>query len=175
MTSKIGLIIVHGFMNGTIKKYGYDQWSLTVNVHSFIYEHRSCMINDHRHRYEHQSCMINDHRYSHEYWTSMIIDHEHNYSWSMIVAMKCYWSYMISVDQWVISWPLLPTWSPLWNLGKFDHLGPLLTTLNVIWLQQARNLERCALKAAKLQHGKLKTLYTWLIPMRNAEYGKNRG
>ena len=32
--------------------------------------------------------------------------HEHNYSWSMIVAMKCYWSYMISVDQWVISWSL---------------------------------------------------------------------
>ena len=33
--------------------------------------------------------------------------HEHNYSWSMIVAMKCYWSYMISVDQWVISWSLI--------------------------------------------------------------------
>ena len=36
----------------------------------------------------------------------------------------------------------------------------------------ARNLEKCALKAAKLHHGKLKTLYTWLIPMRNAEYRK---
>ena len=35
--------------------------------------------------------------------------HEHNYSWSMIVAMKCYWSYMISVDQWVISWSLAKT------------------------------------------------------------------
>ena len=108
MTSKICLIIVHGFMNAAIKNYGYDQWSLTINVHSYIYEHRSCMINDHRYRYEHQSCMINDHRYSHEYWTSMIIDHEHNYSWSMIVAMKCCWSYMISVDQWVISWSLQP-------------------------------------------------------------------
>ena len=122
MTPKIGLIIVHGFMNATIKNYGYDQWSLTVNVHSFIYEHRSCMINDHRHRYEHQSCMINDHRFSHEHWSSMIIDHEHNYSWSMIVAMKCYWSYMISVDQWVISW----------SLGV---LGVLFITKNVqIWV-----------------------------------------
>ena len=92
MTSKICLIIVHGFMNAAIKNYGYDQWSLTINVHSYIYEHQSCMINDHRYRYEH--------------WSSMIIDHEHNYSWSMIVAMKCCWSYMISVDQWVISWPL---------------------------------------------------------------------
>ena len=27
-------------------------------------------------------------------------------------------------------------------------------------MKQARNLERCALKAAKLQHGKLKTLHT---------------
>ena len=116
MTPKIGLIIVHGFMNATIKNYGYDQWSLTVNVHSFIYEHRSCMINDHRHRYEHQSCMINDHRFSHEHWSSMIIDHEHNYSWSMIVAMKCYWSYMISVDQWVISWSLAPVWNQPWAL-----------------------------------------------------------
>ena len=106
MTPKIGLIIVHGFMNATIKNYGYDQWSLTINVHSYIYEHRSCMINDHRYRYEHQSCMINDHRFRHEHWSSMIIDHEHNYSWSMIVAMKCCWSYMISVDQWVISWTL---------------------------------------------------------------------
>ena len=64
------------------------------------------MINDHRYRYEHQSCMINDHRFRHEHWSSMIIDHEHNYSWLMIVAMKCCWSYMISVDQWVISWTL---------------------------------------------------------------------
>ena len=38
--------------------------------------------------------------------------------------------------------------------------------------KQARNLERCALKAEKLQHGKLKTLHTWLIPMRKAECGK---
>ena len=92
MTSKICLIIVHGFMNAAIKNYGYDQWSFTINVHSYIYEHQSCMINDYRYRYEH--------------WSPMIIDHEHNYSWSMIVAMKCCWSYMISVDQWVISWPL---------------------------------------------------------------------
>ena len=92
MTSKICLIIVHGFMNAAIRNYGYDQWSLKINVHSYIYEHQSCMINDHRYRYEH--------------WSSMIIDHEHNYSWSMIVAMECCWSYMISVDQWVISWPL---------------------------------------------------------------------
>ena len=41
--------------------------------------------------------------------------------------------------------------------------------------KQARNLERCALKAAKLQHGKLKALHTWLISMQNAECGKNRG
>ena len=30
--------------------------------------------------------------------------------------------------------------------------------------EQARNLERCALKAEKLQHGKLKYLYTDLSP-----------
>ena len=30
--------------------------------------------------------------------------------------------------------PLLLTGSPLWNLGMFDHFGPLPTTLNVIWL-----------------------------------------
>ena len=107
MTSKICLIIVHGFMNAAIKNYGYDQWSLTINVNSYIYEHQSCMINDHRYRYEHQSCMINDHRYRYEHWSSMIIDHEHNYSWSMIVAMKCCWSYMISVDHCIISWTLL--------------------------------------------------------------------
>ena len=41
-------------------------------------------------------------------------------------------------------------------------------------LEQARNLERCALKAAKLQHGKLKALHTWLISMRNAECGKDQ-
>ena len=46
-----------------------------------------------------------------------------------------------------------------------------------LWLmriprEQARNLRRCALKAAKLQHAKLKTLHTWLIPMRKAECGK---
>ena len=29
--------------------------------------------------------------------------------------------------------------------------------------KQAQNLRRCALKATKLQHGKLKTLHTWLI------------
>ena len=40
--------------------------------------------------------------------------------------------------------------------------------------KQARNLERCALKAAKLQHGKLKALHTWLISMRNAECGKDQ-
>ena len=40
--------------------------------------------------------------------------------------------------------------------------------------EQARNLERCALKAAKLQHGKLKALHTWLISMRNAECGKDQ-
>ena len=38
-------------------------------------------------------------------------------------------------------------------------------------LKQALNLERCALKAEKLQHGKLKNLYTDLSPCgkRNAE------
>ena len=68
------------------------QWSLTINVHSCIYEHTSCMINDHRNSYEH--------------WSSMIIDIDYD-SWrSMIVAMKCCWSYMISVDHCIISWPL---------------------------------------------------------------------
>ena len=107
MTPKIGLIIVHGFMNATIKNYGYDQWLLTINVHGHIYEHTSCMINDHRYRYEHWSSwsMIKGKTYEHR--SSMIINHKWHSSRSMIVAMKCRWSYMISVDQWVISWTLL--------------------------------------------------------------------
>ena len=32
--------------------------------------------------------------------------------------------------------PLLLTRSPLWNLGMFDHFGPLPTKLNVIWLKK---------------------------------------
>ena len=52
-----------------------------------------------------------------------------------------------------------------WPTGKVGRL-------DCFQLKQARNLERCALKAAKLQHGKLKTLHTWLIPIRNAECGK---
>ena len=92
MIFKIGLNIVHGFMNATFIDDSLYQWSLTINVHSCIYEHTSCMINDHRNSYEH--------------WSSMTIDIDYD-SWrSMIVAMKCCWSYMISVDQWVISWSL---------------------------------------------------------------------
>ena len=53
---------------------------------------------------------------------------------------------------------------PPWTKKKVNN-----TFLNI---EQARNLERCALKAAKLQHGKLKALHTWLISMRNAECGK---
>ena len=113
MIFKIGLNIVHGFMNATFIDDSYDQGSLTINVHSYIYEHTSCMINDHRNSYEHWSCMINDHRNSYEHWSSMIIDHNWH-SWrSMIVAMKCCWSYMISVDHCIILWTLLPnpkTW-----------------------------------------------------------------
>ena len=107
MTPKIGLIIVHGFMNATIKNYGYDQWLLTINVHGHIYEHTSCMINDHRYRYEHWSSwsMIKGKTYEHR--SSIIINHKWHSSRSMIVAMKCRWSYMISVDQWVISWTLV--------------------------------------------------------------------
>ena len=41
-----------------------------------------------------------------EHRSSMIINHKWHSSRSMIVAMKCRWSYMISVDQWVISWTL---------------------------------------------------------------------
>lgn len=93
MIFKIGLNIVHGFMNATFIDDSLYQWSLTINVHSCIYEHTSCMINDHRNSYEH--------------WSSMIIDIDYD-SWrSMIVAMKCCWSYMISVDHCIISWPLL--------------------------------------------------------------------
>ena len=93
MIFKIGLNIVHGFMNATFIDDSLCQWSLTINVHSCIYEHTSCMINDHRNSYEH--------------WSSMIIDIDYN-SWrSMIVAMKCCWSYMISVDHCIISWTLL--------------------------------------------------------------------
>ena len=75
MILKIGLNIVHGFMNATFIHNSYDQWSLTINVHSYIYEHTSCMINDHIYSYEHWSCMINDHRNSYDHWSSMIIDH----------------------------------------------------------------------------------------------------
>ena len=93
MIFKIGLNIVHGFMNATFIDDSLYQWSLTINVHSCIYEHTSCMINDHRNSYEH--------------WSSMIIDIDYD-SWrSMIVAMKCCWSYMISVDHCIISWPLV--------------------------------------------------------------------
>ena len=93
MIFKIDLNIVHGFMNATFIYDGYEQWSSTINVHSYIYEHTSCMINDHRNSYDH--------------WSSMIIDHNWHSNRSMIVAMECCWSYMISVDQWVISWSLL--------------------------------------------------------------------
>ena len=92
MIFKIDLNIVHGFMNATFIYDGYEQWSSTINVHSYIYEHTSCMINDHRNSYDH--------------WSSMIIDHNWHSNRSMIVAMECCWSYMISVDQWVISWSL---------------------------------------------------------------------
>ena len=106
MIFKIGLNIVHGFMNATFIDDSLCQWSLTINVHSCIYEHTSCMINDHRNSYEHWSCMINDHRNNYEHWSSMIIDIDYD-SWrSMIVAMKCCWSYMISVDHCIISWTL---------------------------------------------------------------------
>ena len=92
MIFKIGLNIVHGFMNATFIDDSLYQWSLTINVHSCIYEHTSCMINDHRNSYEH--------------WSSMTIDIDYD-SWrSMIVAMKCCWSYMISVDHCIISWTL---------------------------------------------------------------------
>ena len=114
MTPKIGLIIVHGFMNATIKNYGYDQWLLTINVHGHIYEHTSCMINDHRYRYEHWSSwsMIKGKTYEHR--SSMIINHKWHSSRSMIVAMKCRWSYMISFDQCIILWTLFAR--PYWLL-----------------------------------------------------------
>ena len=100
MIFKIGLNIVHGFMNATFIDESLYQWSLTINVHSCIYEHTSCMINDHRNSYEH--------------WSSMIIDIDYD-SWrSMIVAMKCCWSYMISVDHCIISWTL--SWRQLERL-----------------------------------------------------------
>ena len=102
MIFKIGLNIVHGFMNATFIDDSLYQWSLTINVHSCIYEHTSCMINDHRNSYEH--------------WSSMIIDIDYD-SWrSMIVAMKCCWSYMISVDHCIISWTLI---IGFWHLEWF--------------------------------------------------------
>ena len=115
MIFKIDLNIVHGFMNATFIYDGYEQWSSTINVHSYIYEHTSCMINDHRNSYDH--------------WSSMIIDHNWHSNRSMIVAMECCWSYMISVDQWVISWSLLGRGhnQPLTLINKTDwqiHLMP---------------------------------------------------
>ena len=90
-------------MNATFIYDGYEQWSSTINVHSYIYEHTSCMINDHRNSYDH--------------WSSMIIDHNWHSNRSMIVAMECCWSYMISVDQWVISWSLIPG-GLFWTFNK---------------------------------------------------------
>ena len=125
MIFKIGLNIVHGFMNATFVDDSLCQWSLTINVHSCIYEHTSCMINDHRSSYEHWSCMINDHRNNYEHWSSMIIDIDYD-SWrSMIVAMKCCWSYMINVDQCIISWTL-------GNQGKGFGNSPA-RKVNIVW------------------------------------------
>ena len=107
MIFKIDLNIVHGFMNATFIYDGYEQWSSTINVHSYIYEHTSCMINDHRNSYDH--------------WSSMIIDHNWHSNRSMIVAMECCWSYMISVDQWVISWSLQSTEHQSFPQTKTDH------------------------------------------------------
>ena len=123
MIFKIGLNIVHGFMNATFIYDGYEQWSSMNNVHSYIYEHTSCMINDHRNSYDH--------------WSSMIIDHNWHSNRSMIVAMECCWSYMISVDQWVISWSLLSRALVLlvprywWNTSLLESSGYFSTELKV--------------------------------------------
>ena len=142
MIFKIGLNIVHGFMNATFIDDSLYQWSLTINVHSCIYEHTSCMINDHRNSYEHWSCMINDLRNNYEHWSSMIIDIDYD-SWrSMIVAMKCCWSYMISVDHCIISWPLvcmlrkrwILVFSCLLTLSKREQpVGLFRMTICVLW------------------------------------------
>ena len=118
MIFKIGLNIVHGFMNATFIDDSLYQWSLTINVHSCIYEHTSCMINDHRNSYEH--------------WSSMIIDIDYN-SWrSMIVAMKCCWSYMISVDHCIISWTLI------WRVNTGYHRTPQGQKERIVWEGQDR-------------------------------------
>ena len=102
MTSKICLIIVHGFMNAAIKNYGYDQWSLTINVHSYIYEHRSCMINDHR-------------------YIAMNIDRQ----WSLIMSI-------ITHDQWSLPWNAVDhTWSVLIN-GLYREPYPILMTAHFL-------------------------------------------
>ena len=41
-----------------------------------------------------------------------------------------------------------------------DRLTEISNFCFSVHYKQARNLERCALKAAKLQHGKLKTLHS---------------
>ena len=60
-----------------------------------------------------------------EHRSSMIINHKWHSSRSMIVAMKCRWSYMISVDQWVISWtlPYIDDCSFFGVLGQIDFVG----------------------------------------------------
>ena len=118
MIFKIGLNIVHGFMNATFIDDSLCQWSLTINVHSCIYEHTSCMINDHRNSYEH--------------WSSMIIDIDYD-SWrSMTVAMKCCWSYMISVDHCIISWTL-----PTILTRCFEKIHSLICTQSIsIWFNK---------------------------------------
>ena len=128
MIFKIGLNIVHGFMNATFIDDSLYQWSLTINVHSCIYEHTSCMINDHRNSYEH--------------WSSMIIDIDYD-SWrSMIVAMKCCWSYMISVDHCIISWTLQHVWQHVYVAAwKRDSMCDSIYDSMYMWQQE--NVTAC--------------------------------
>ena len=113
-------------MNATFIYDGYEQWSSTINVHSYIYEHTSCMINDYRNSYDH--------------WLSMIIDHNWHSNRSMIVAMECCWSYMISVDQWVILWS-----PPLGGDGGDDVGEEKIDILTEDFLPQPSGPSACVL------------------------------
>ena len=99
----------------------------------------------------------------------------------LIICTMCLWPFVSSCDGLLVGLycTLLNvlrflTLSLRWRISNYkdtEKLIPAGSARNRAGPQskQAWNLERCALKAAKLQHGKLKTLHTWLIPIRNAE------
>ena len=80
---------------------------------------------------------------------------------------------ILSIGQ-ILSIEKIPSLEKNLSIGKILLIYKILLLEIILLIEQARNLERCALKAGKLQHGKLKTLHTWLISMRKAECGTSQ-